>query len=112
MAEEDVIEDWKNLGAISASATAGFNLKDKATFPYASGLFVHTLVFINDSRANPTIWINGRRFQLKKGRSGDLTLGPKVRIEQFEVRNDGTAIADKELQVIAKGVLLPYNRAV
>lgn len=94
------IEDFKNLGAMSANTQYVFDLTNPDTFAEAARAVIHRIEFVNSSGANWSIRVNGRQGRVVRGAPAIVEV--RGRIREFVVTPDA-AVSSGEGQVIAKG---------
>ena len=98
-------EDVVNLGALDASSTTNFDLRNARVFPLAAFLSVKRLEIPNNSAAHLTITANGRSYPVARGAAAVIVPGGEI--ESFSVTTDANAVSAGEVRAIAKGPVHP-----
>lgn len=99
----NLLQDPKNLGAMTANTASVFSFTDSTTFPVAPFASVERVEVANGSLANLDVRANGLQYHIPKGAPGTIVAGG--RIWQLVITPDAT-VNDKEVQIIAKGYAL------
>lgn len=99
-------ERWFDAGAISASASTGYDLTKESgagSVPQTYGIWIDELQIVNGSDTDMTARLPGQRpVPIRSG--APATLSPGGRIEEFTLTaGNAAAVSANEIPIMAKG---------